>query len=509
MRRDVGRWACLAISVTLLASACTSAGDADSDQADVPAAVQPTVLNVMQFNIEYGGQGVDFSSVAKAIEAADADVVAIQEGYGKLPAIAADLGWDYYDARTQTVSKYPLLTPEDAVGGLIYVQVDGGMVAMFNLHLSSTAYGPNRVASGVAAADVLASETRVRLSALKPTLESASSLMEQDIPTFVLGDFNAPSHLDWTEATVGIRDHVRYPLQWPTSVAADEVGLVDVFRTIHPDPVQDQGLTWPASRPFVKGYNPGPNGAPADRVDLMYSGGPVEPKSVSIVGEEGADATDIAVSPWPSDHRAVVGTFEVLPGSPPPLVSTDQRLIEIGQDTSVRYYAETGDAATLAVVAPGGTSEQPLLEQPLEEPTSGSWPLPSNALDAGTYEVLLLAEDGRELARTKVWVVAPGSRPQISTDSATYSVGEPIKVRWNSSPGNKWDWLGVYDQGANPNVASYKYWSYTNATIAGESTFNGDSGKGRWPLPVGEYSVYLLADDSYVKLAGSDFSVVD
>jgi hypothetical protein len=50
-------------------------------------------LKVMEFNIEYGGEEVDLRGVLDAIRAADADVVAIEEGYVNMPRIAAGLGW--------------------------------------------------------------------------------------------------------------------------------------------------------------------------------------------------------------------------------------------------------------------------------------------------------------------------------------------------------------------------------------------------------------------------------
>jgi hypothetical protein len=61
----------------------------------------------MTFNIEYGGAEVDFASVSKAIRAAHADVVAINEGYGNIPRLAAALGWHYFDIRMQIVSRFP------------------------------------------------------------------------------------------------------------------------------------------------------------------------------------------------------------------------------------------------------------------------------------------------------------------------------------------------------------------------------------------------------------------
>jgi hypothetical protein len=42
--------------------------------------------------------------------------------------------------------------------------------------------------------------------------------------------------------------------------------------------------------------------------------------------------------------------------------------------------------------------------------------------------------------------------------------------------------------------------------VEGSAVFDRDS-VGAWPLPPGEYSVYLLRDDSYVRLATGDFTI--
>jgi hypothetical protein len=47
---------------------------------------------------------------------------------------------------------------------------------------------------------------------------------------------------------------------------------------------------------------------------------------------------------------------------------------------------------------------------------------------------------------------------------------------------------------------------YTHGTVGGSATFDRDT-VGRWPLPAGAYSVYLLRDDSYVRLASGDFTI--
>ena len=498
--------------MALLAAGCTSNGDGQESAgltapaSGSPTSASPTSINVMSFNIEYGGMGVDFNSVSKAIEAADADVVAIQEGYGNMPAIAKDLGWAYYDVRTQVVSKYPLLTPQDPASHAVLVQPTPGQVfAMLNVHLSSTGYGPNKVLAGTSAVDMMRLEKEGRLTELEPILDEAKDYVADGIPAFVLGDFNSPSHLDWTEKAVGLREQVAYPMRWPTSVAAADAGFVDSYRSLYPDPVADQGLTWPASRPWVRGYNPGPNGRPADRIDFIYTGGDITTTQVSIVGERKSEYSDISVSPWPGDHRAVVGTYEVKLGQAPTIVSIDQRLGEIGQVRQVDYNAAEGNAAKVSLIPRGGDIADAVLTTDVP-PTSGQWQLPTANIPAGDYDIVLTSSDDEELAWTRFWLVESGTPPTITTDRKVFASGDPIEVKWENAPGNRWDWLGVYPRDADPADGGYLLYTYTHATVQGQATLDDDA-EGSWPLRPGKYTVYLMQDDSYVDLAGTDFQV--
>jgi hypothetical protein len=58
-----------------------------------------------------------------------------------------------------------------------------------------------------------------------------------------------------------------------------------------------------------------------DRIDFVYAAGDVTTLESRIVGEKRNRLVDVAVDPWPSDHRAVVSTFRVVPAlrcwSPP------------------------------------------------------------------------------------------------------------------------------------------------------------------------------------------------
>ncbi len=487
----------LFLSLTTTVAGCTSSGAGGTSESAAPA--EPMSLSVMSFNIEYGGTGVDFAGVSTAIQDAGADVVAIQEAYARLPELAADLGWDYYDTRTQVLSRFPLISPDGATASPVYVEVaPGGVVAVFDVHLSSSKYGPNAVVAGLGSDEVLDRES-TRVEEVTPVADSAGQLADQGIPVLVLGDFNSPSHLDWTEDTVGQRAHVQYPVEWPASRAVEAAGLVDAYRAIYPDPVSDPGITWPADRPFVPGYNPAAAGKPADRIDLVFTGEQLEVTDVQVVGEPGGDGVDIPVDPWPSDHRAVVVRTEITPGVPGPVVAASQRVVATGDPVDVRYLTDAADAASVGLASVDVPFDA-ASAVPVPDASGGAIALPTDAAEPGGYSVVLLNGEGAEIARSAVWLAGPDGRTVVQTDRRYYRRGDPITVSWTAAPGNKWDWIGIYRKGADPKKAYYKQWAYTGASVAGEHVFTR-------PLPAGDYDAHLLEDDSYASAGSVTFSV--
>ena len=511
-RDRVGSGAALLLGGLALLSGCT-------DSSSMPAPEPPTVdLRVMTFNIEYGGEEVDFGGVPKAVRAADADVVAVGEGYGNIPRLAAALGWAYYDVRSQVVSRLPLLTPPGSEalrlppgarttdGRAVLVEVQPGRVAaVINTHLPSTRYSPFAIDKGASADEILAVEGQIRVPELRRGVRTARELIADRIPVFLLGDFNAPSDLDWTIKTVGLREHIRFPVRWPTTELLDASGLVDSYRAVHPDPVADPGLTWPASRPFVEGYNPGPNGAAADRIDLLFSGGPARATQSDVVGEAGSPFSDIVVSPWPTDHRAVVSQFEVTPAPTPTLVSVSSRLISVGRSLSVAYADVNAGAEALQITAVD--DDRRLIRRELTDLARGVELIDTDTLPAGAYTAGLLGTDGALLAEMPFWVEPHGARPHLQASRRSYSRGQPIDVSWRWAPGNRNDWIGIYRHGADPEVASYLGWGYIGSEIVGSATIGAHTTGLPWPLPSGRYTAYLLQDDGYDALARADFTV--
>jgi hypothetical protein len=334
----------------------------------------------------------------------------------------------------------------------------------------------------------------------------ARDLVARGIPVFLVGDFNSPSWRDWTSETVGVLPQIGFPLKWPVSRAVERAGFVDSYRAVHPDPVADPGITWPAARPELPGWNPGKT-APRDRIDLVFAAGEATATDSILVGEPDVPFVDVSVRPWPTDHRGVVSAFTVTPAEMPVLVAAEKRLREVGQDVVVRFHASGTGGERVVIVTPGGDPATDAIEgQPTGPATDGMLVFATDGWTAGGYEAVLV-DDATELSRIAFWLKEPGAGPAVTTGKATYDVGEPIDVSWASSRGRRWDWIGIYKRGRDPHVAWYLVWLYTGATVEGSASLNEDA-NGPWPLKAGRYSAYLLADDGYKLLARADFEIV-
>ncbi len=494
--------------VAAVAAASVLLGGGTVHAAEPASAPHVATIKVAQFNCDISDEYplIKATLVARAIRASGADVVGIEEGGGEIPQIARALHWRYYDIRMQIVSRLPLIDPPDGNGLYTYIEVSPGRIAaMENVHLPSAPYGPVWVKHGKTAAQVIAMEKRVRLPAIEPDLTAARSLHAAGIPVFLTGDFNSPSFRDWTKATVGTRPYLDYPLRWPVSAAVEAAGFTDSYRAVHPNPVTVPGLTWPVHRtlPNVDEFR----GEPSDRIDFVFSQGATAVAS-GIVGEPRAADTVATVAPWPSDHRLVVSTFRLRGATPPALVTVPHRLVRIGDSVPVSFHAG-GPVAAVTIEHLRAGSASVVARRSIGAGAArgiATVVFGSRHWAAGAYAAVLVGPGGRTLSRFPFWVAAPGAPPVVRTTKATFALGEPIGVTVKDAPGDRWDWLGIYRRGANPLVASYLFWGYTHSAIDGTFRLR-PSGPFAVPLTPGRYSVYLLRDDLYVKIAGASFTV--
>jgi endonuclease/exonuclease/phosphatase family metal-dependent hydrolase len=238
----------------------------------IPSQSEEIELRVMTFNIWYGGEQVSFAETAEVIRSARPDLIGVQEPDGNLKLLADAARFSFVDEKRNIISRYPLFDPDTAERRYPYTWVlvrPGRVVAFANAHLTSSPFGPDLIRQGRNQQEVLATERRVRLPEVMPYVEALAHLISRNVPVFFAGDFNTPSHLDWTKETAAARPAVRFPFEWPVTKALTDAGLRDSYRDVYPDPVQKPGLTWTPGypHPWVK------SDEIHERIDMIWSGG--------------------------------------------------------------------------------------------------------------------------------------------------------------------------------------------------------------------------------------------
>lgn len=275
-------------------------------------------LRVMTFNVWRGGtrSGQPLSQTAKVIREAKADVVGLQEIGGNLESLAGLLGWYHYKTGgSGIVSRFKAVKTYN--GGVRLRLPTGEEVLVFNLHLSHAPYQPYQLLGIPYAnapflkteAQAIASAEKARGRQLTDLFSRLESIPHKAVATFVTGDFNEPSHLDWTEAAEASGRHP-VKVAYPSSKAMYKRGFEDAWRKVYPDEMKKPGYTW---TPLTNPDNPKDH---HDRIDFVYfNAARVKVEAVRIVGENSANA-DVVVAPYPSDHRAVVATFRLAEQTP-------------------------------------------------------------------------------------------------------------------------------------------------------------------------------------------------
>lgn len=277
-----------------------------------------TILNVLSWNIWTADR--NFGKINEVIEATEADIIGFQElgGVGSaVSSLEAATGEDWH-SHGMIVSRHPIISTS---GGGAQIQISPAQsVWVFNIHFRAYPYQPydlrdGTLASNEAAVIAAAENTRGAQADSLVNAITNSGAMAAGIPVFVTGDFNEPSHLDWTqtaaEATARPYD---LKVAYPASKKMTDLGLADAFRTVWPDEVARPGYTW------TPGIPPPTVSADEvhDRIDFVYFQGPgvAVLKALNVGYDPTNPNTDLAIPGYPSDHRAVLATFAISRSSP-------------------------------------------------------------------------------------------------------------------------------------------------------------------------------------------------
>lgn len=332
----------------------------DTEPPAPPADPKPQVdgiseLNVLSFNVWHGGTQIadGAQQIADIIRETDADVTFLPE-VGQAPAqVGALLGYDHLIATdTGIVSRYPIVST-DTVGkwwSKAVIDVNGTEVVVYGGHLEYrwyTTYLPRAYGGEIHGdwppgwntwdkLDAPVTDVEAILAAnVQSGRPAAAAELVADLAieraagrlAVVGGDFNEPPSQDWTEATADLFDHNGVVIPWQTTQTLLDGGLVDAFRTVHPDPVANPGFTWPSDNELfpTSSLTWAPEADERDRIDYIFAtpdarlvidgSSVVGPQSTVVRNERVVDdSADEILTPkavWPSDHKAVIAQFRI------------------------------------------------------------------------------------------------------------------------------------------------------------------------------------------------------
>lgn len=279
-------------------------------------------LKITTMNIWIGGAYVHNSHYKQVsyLASTNSDVIGLQETIAPGNAgtrLANALGYYHHDKGDRAIlSRYPIVEALDAneAADAVRIQLDGkdSEIIFYTAHLGYDPYGPydfcfsNMTAEQVTAREAESGRTGQIMdisAAIKKLLPNADK-----VPVFLTGDFNAPSQLDWIEATKDAHCGIGY-YEWPTSKYPLEAGLKDTFRELHPDPIADPAITWSPLHPTSQ--------EPPDRIDFMYYGGngvkPLE-SFPNVVGTP-KFVPDQWENEWPTDHKSFESLYQLQPSA--------------------------------------------------------------------------------------------------------------------------------------------------------------------------------------------------
>jgi hypothetical protein len=341
---------------------------------------------------------------------------------------------------------------------------------MSNIHALSDPYGPYLVQNGCNLEKVLDIETNFRLPPIAIQInQMVVAQNKSGSPLFLTGDFNSPSALDWTKESCEKRN-LPYPIQWPLSNAFLSMGFKDSYRIVYPCPIQNSGITWfndsPESNPID----------PDDRIDWILYRGEVQVLNSWTIG--GNEICDIVMTPWPSDHCAVVSEFLVYPTYFPInelFISTQEEQIQIRSPTNIKIWKNNKLFKFIRSVS-------------IDE-------IHSIILDTGKHLFKNLHHSVNITVETQPEIFI------IHSDSSL------ISVYISGSSGMQMDWIRIRKV-ESPRISLYVY---TNAIYEGlieiKPPFYNEENKPEWPLPSGEYDCCLLQDGGYHVLATTRFTI--
>lgn len=279
-------------------------------------------FTVMAWNILHGGNDIPNGKtrVMDIIREFNPDIILMVETYGSGKEIADSLGYEFHlvapegtalddpGTNLSVFSKFPIVGRIDTeysfyLGGVELI-IAQQKVRVFSNWFHYVPWSDIPEELGMTADELLEWEkSGAKYEMLQKVLPyfSLYAASADSVPLVIGGDMNAPSHLDWGEEMRSIHNNLVVP--WYTTKVLENLGLIDSYRAIHPNPITHPGITWD-----VKGIKD------EHRIDyIFYKGSKLKATASEIYKAHLGETFHINGKqiPYPSDHGFVITTFEL------------------------------------------------------------------------------------------------------------------------------------------------------------------------------------------------------
>ena len=254
-------------------------------------------LSVLTFNRL---ESSPLNSSLRVIQDLNPDIIGLQESYGVGLDIATSLGYCYYGDEESSVaflSKYEIDFIDD---GYIKIYLNEEQtINFFNVHFTAYPYQPYQIRDGELTTvwQIEHESEETRRDEFQALLDDLHPLIK-DEEIILVGDFNEPSHLDWTLEAANQGLNFGFEVNWPISSNLELIGMVDAYRQKFSNPIEYPGFTWTPFQSINEIH---------DRIDFIYYSGKIELQEIYLVGPD--YLSDIVIDYYESDHRAVFSKF--------------------------------------------------------------------------------------------------------------------------------------------------------------------------------------------------------
>lgn len=164
-----------------------------------------------------------------------------------------------------------------------------------------------------------------RDDAIADFIATASRDRDDGYVVILGGDFNEPSHRDWTADTRNLYDHNGMVIPWTVTTMLENSGFIDTYRALYPDPLTHPGFTYPSDNSALppEKITWAPKADERDRIDYIwvsaYPGMTIADARIfgpssSIARSQRVDnyLLDPFILPlgvWPTDHKGLLVTL--------------------------------------------------------------------------------------------------------------------------------------------------------------------------------------------------------